>query len=180
MRRTSVFANGENLGAGAIHLPRACEIISRGPPRNPGFRGGLTSSWTSSILCVLRKRRTRRSNRLFPKPAKECGKPGGVLTTPPGFCISPLHTNHPPQAPGIFGGMAPTAARRARPVQRSSYQGLRGNPDACRPRRGSACDVSSNRAGGDTDPVFAGPVQATAALDPGSRARRPWWFSHRF
>ena len=32
--------------------------------------------------------------------------------------------------------MAPTAARRAKPVQRSSCQGLPGNPDACRPRRG--------------------------------------------
>ena len=34
--------------------------------------------------------------------------------------------------------MAPTAARRAKPVQRSSSQGLQGNPDACHPRRGSA------------------------------------------
>ena len=32
--------------------------------------------------------------------------------------------------------MAPTAARRAKLVQRSSFQGLQGNPDACRPRRG--------------------------------------------
>ena len=37
-----------------------------------------------------------------------------------------------------FRGMAPTAARRAHPVQRGGYQGLPGNPDACRPRRGSA------------------------------------------
>ena len=224
----------------------------QGPPRNPRFRGGLTSSWTSSILCAPRRKRTRRSNRLFPRPAKECGKPGGVVKTPPGFCISPLHTNHPPQAPGFFGGMAPAAARRARPVQRSSYQGLRGNHDACRPRRGSACDETNNGApaeaqrsgfggesfpakrrqwrikragkkerrdwraslaresqcrdgskgtvegmsfaacgeandlklapttGGNARPVFAGQLQPTAALDPGSRARRPWWFSHRF
>ena len=34
--------------------------------------------------------------------------------------------------------MAPTAARRAKPVQRSSSQGLQGNPDTCHPRRGSA------------------------------------------
>ena len=34
--------------------------------------------------------------------------------------------------------MAPTAARRAKPVQRSSSQGLQGNPDACHPGRGSA------------------------------------------
>ena len=32
--------------------------------------------------------------------------------------------------------MAPTAARRDKLVQRNSFQGLRGNPDACRPRRG--------------------------------------------
>ena len=32
--------------------------------------------------------------------------------------------------------MAPMAARRAQPVQRSRSQGLRGNRDACRPRRG--------------------------------------------
>ena len=36
--------------------------------------------------------------------------------------------------------MVPTAARRAKPVQRNHSQGLQGNPDACRPRRGSACD----------------------------------------
>ena len=42
----------------------------------------------------------------------------------------------PPQPPRSFGGMAPAAARRAKPVQRSSCQGLPGNPDACRPRRG--------------------------------------------
>ena len=42
----------------------------------------------------------------------------------------------PPQPPRSFGGMAPTAARRAKPVQRSRCQGLPGNPDACRPRRG--------------------------------------------
>ena len=32
--------------------------------------------------------------------------------------------------------MAPTAARRAKPVQRNNFQGLQGNPDACHPRRG--------------------------------------------
>ncbi len=42
--------------------------------------------------------------------------------------------------------MAPTAARRAKPVQRSSCQGLQGNPDACRPRRGSACNETNNGA----------------------------------
>ena len=31
------------------------------------------------------------------------------------------------------------AARRAKPIQRGGCQGLRGNPDACRPGRGSAC-----------------------------------------
>ena len=36
----------------------------------------------------------------------------------------------------FFGGKAPTAARRARPIQRTYFQGLRGNPDACHPRRG--------------------------------------------
>ena len=38
--------------------------------------------------------------------------------------------------PWYFGGMAPTAARRAKLVQRSSFRGLQGNPDACHPRRG--------------------------------------------
>ena len=77
--------------------------------------------------------------------------------------------------------MAPTAARRARLVQRSHFQDLQGNPDACRPRRGSACSVSANRAGGNADPVFASPVQPTAAMSPrtgGSRvgeAPRPFF-----
>ena len=78
----------------------------------------------------------------------------------------PFFVGMPPQAPGPFRGMAPMAARRARLVQRSGCQGLRGNPDACRPRRGSACSVSANRAGGNADPVFASPVQPTAAMSP--------------
>ena len=72
------------------------------------------------------------------------------------------------------------AARRAKLVQRSSLLGLQGNPDACHPGRGSACDVSADRAGGNADPVFALFVHPTAAMDSGSRARRPWWFSRRF
>ena len=46
----------------------------------------------------------------------------------------------------VFQGHAPMAARRAQPVQRSRSQGLRGNRDACRPRRGSACDASEHGA----------------------------------
>ena len=72
------------------------------------------------------------------------------------------------------------AARRAKLAQRNYDQGLQGNPDACRPGRGSACGVSANRSGGNAGPVFAGQTQPTAAMDSGSRARRPWWFSRRF
>ena len=58
------------------------------------------------------------------------------------------------------------AARRAKLVQHSSFLGLQGNPDACHPRRGSACSVSADRAGGNARPVFALPVQPTAAMSP--------------
>ena len=81
--------------------------------------------------------------------------------------------------------MAPTAARRAKWVQRSCSQGLRGNPDACNPGRGSACNETTQKTGGDARPVFALPVQPTAAMNPrigGSRvggAPRPF-LSHRF
>ena len=81
----------------------------------------------------------------------------------------------------IFQGMAPMAARRAKPVQRSRSQGLRGNPDACRPRRGSACNISAKGAGGNARPVYALSVQPTAAVSPrtgGSRvggAPRPFF-----
>ena len=77
--------------------------------------------------------------------------------------------------------MAPTAARRARPVQRNSHQGLQGNPDACRPRRGSACDMSARKTSGNARLVFALSVQPTAAMSPrtgGSRvgeAPRPFF-----
>ena len=66
--------------------------------------------------------------------------------------------------------MAPTAARRAKWVQRSCSRGLRGNPDACNPGRGSACNETTQKTGGDARPVFALPVQPTAAMDSGSRA----------
>ena len=58
------------------------------------------------------------------------------------------------------------AARRAKLVQRNNFQGLQGNLDACRPGRSSACSVSADRAGGNADPVFALPVQPTAAMSP--------------
>ena len=68
--------------------------------------------------------------------------------------------------PRYFGGVAPTAARRARPVQRGGFQGLRGNPDACRPRRGSACHETAGKTGVDARPVSALSVQRTAAMSP--------------
>ena len=72
------------------------------------------------------------------------------------------------------------AAQRAKLAQRNNFQGLQGNPDACNPRRGSACNVSADRTGGNAGPVFALFIQPTAAMDSGSRVRRPWWFSRRF
>ena len=68
--------------------------------------------------------------------------------------------------PRYFGGVAPTAARRARPVQRGGFQGLRGNPDACRPRRGSACHETAGKTGVDARPVSALSVQRAAAMSP--------------
>ena len=100
----------------------------------------------------------------------------------------------PPQLPRYFRGMAPAAARRAKPVQRSSCQGLPGNPDACRPRRGvvgpsygsfasgqarklipsvrrgpQLPQAPANGAGGDAGPVLSSQSQPTAAMGPGSR-----------
>ena len=77
--------------------------------------------------------------------------------------------------------MAPAAARRAKLVQRSNFQGLQGNPDACRPRRGSACNKIARKTGGNARPVSALSVQPTAAMNPrtgGSRvgeAPRPFF-----
>ena len=64
--------------------------------------------------------------------------------------------------------MAPTAARRAHSAQRSCCQGLQGNPDACRPGRGSACNETAQKTGGDARLVFALSVQRTAAISPRS------------
>ena len=65
------------------------------------------------------------------------------------------------------------AARRAKPGQRSSSQGLQGNPDACHPRRGSAYSVIAWETGGNAGPVLTGQLQPTAAMNPrigGARA----------
>ena len=54
MRRTSVFAAGENLGAGGIHFRRACFSSLREPIRplangRPGTQAGLPAQpWTAS------------------------------------------------------------------------------------------------------------------------------------
>ena len=58
------------------------------------------------------------------------------------------------------------AARRAKLAQRNNDQGLQGNPDACNPRRGSACVISANGAGGDAGPILASQTQPTAAMSP--------------
>ena len=58
------------------------------------------------------------------------------------------------------------AARRAKLVQRSSFRGLQGNPDACHPGRGSACYKTAWKTCGNADPVFALSVQPTAAMSP--------------
>ena len=62
--------------------------------------------------------------------------------------------------------MAPTAARRAKPVQRSCSQGLQGNLNACHTGRGSACNETTQKTGGNAGPVFALSVQLTAAMGP--------------
>ena len=72
----------------------------------------------------------------------------------------------PQQPPRYFSGMVPTAARRAKLVQRNYFQGLQGNPDACHPRRGSACNVTVYKTGGDARLVFANQTQRTAAMSP--------------
>ena len=58
------------------------------------------------------------------------------------------------------------AARRAKLAQRNNDQGLQGNPDACHPRRGSACNVTVYKTGGDARLVFANQTQRTAAMSP--------------
>ena len=80
---------------------------------------------------------------LYPVSARRGGSSGASLRTARRV-VAPH--GQPPRLPRYFRGMAPTAARRARPVQRSSFQGLRGNPDACHPRRGSACNETNNGA----------------------------------
>ena len=76
--------------------------------------------------------------------------------------------------------MAPAAARRAKPVQRNYPQGLQGNPDACRPRRGSACNVSEHGApaeaqrsgfGGESFPAERRQWRIKRA---GKKERRDW------
>ena len=76
--------------------------------------------------------------------------------------------------------MVPTAARRAKPVQRNYPQGLQGNPDACRPRRGSACNVSEHGApaeaqrsgfGGESFPAKRRQWRIKRA---GKKERRDW------
>ena len=56
LRRTSVFAAGENLGAGRIHSARACQIFPRAPIRplaewdlGAGYAGGITSAAVDGI-----------------------------------------------------------------------------------------------------------------------------------
>ena len=84
------------------------------------------------------------------------GRSGRMISAP----------TRPRQMPRSFKGMAPMAARRAHPAQRSSHQGLPGNPDACYPRRGSACNETTGKTGGNARSVFALPVRRTAAMSP--------------
>ena len=67
--------------------------------------------------------------------------------------------------------MAPTAARRAKPVQRSSSQGLQGNPDACHPRRGVVGPSYGSFASGQARKLIpsAGPPLPTTTTPLGRR-----------
>ena len=86
-----------------------------------------------------------------------------LKTTNQGGAAAPPYWMYPPSCPT---GNVPAAARRAKPVQRSCSQGLQGNPDACHPRRGSACNVTVYKTGGDARLVFANQTQRTAAMSP--------------
>ena len=62
--------------------------------------------------------------------------------------------------------------RWASSPHRTRFAGLRRGPQLPQ--------APANGTGGNAGPVFALFIQPTAAMDSGSRARRPWWFSRRF
>ena len=115
---------------------------------------------------------------LYPVSARRGGSSGASLRTARRV-VAPH--GQPPRLPRYFRGMAPTAARRAKLVQRNGHQDLRGNPDACCPRRGSACDMTTRKTGGNARLVSALPVHPAAAMSSrtgGSRvgeAPRPFF-----
>ena len=76
--------------------------------------------------------------------------------------------------PWYFGGMAPTAARRAKPVQRSSSQGLQGNPDACHPGRGVVGPSYGSFASGQARKLIpsAGPLLPSRHCDSRAEVAR--------
>ena len=78
-----------------------------------------------------------------PTESAAAGTNGRMISAPTEWAVT-RRLRGPPRP---FGGMAPTAARRARLVQRNHFQGLRGNPDAGRPRRGSACHETKKGTG---------------------------------
>ena len=76
--------------------------------------------------------------------------------------------------PWYFGGMAPTAARRAKLVQRSSFRGLQGNPDACHPRRGVVGPSYGSFASGQARKLIpsAGPLLPSRHCDSRAEVAR--------
>ena len=169
-------------------------------PKKVGGKKGQGGEFRFSPPCTHPLKRPRRGNCDSPflelPPSCSTGNSPAAkayfVTPPPlgaGDHRSPLRearrprraVSKPQQPPRYFSGMVPTAARRAKPVQRSYSQGLQGNPDACHPRRGSACNVTVYKTGGDARLVFANQTQRTAAMSPrigGSRvgeAPRPFF-----
>ena len=137
---------------------------------------------TPKLPCTLPLKRPRRGNCDSPflelPPSCSTGNSPAAkayfVTSPPlgaGDHRSPLRIIT--TTTEFFGGKAPTAARRARPIQRTYFQGLRGNPDACHPGRGSACDKTARKTCGNARLVFAGQLQPTAAMSP--RIGGPGW-----
>ena len=216
LRRTSVFANGENLGAGAIHLPRACEIISRGPHEIPDFvgisqaaggtehrvhqegggRGGVTafspdrqknvenpaeSSRLRRVFASLHSARTIHHKRQGFSAAWHRRRPGG----PGRYSAAAIKACGVIPMRAAPGAAAPVTQVNTGPPPKPSEAGSVGRGGAVEGVSFAACGEANDlklapTTGGNARPVLAGQLQPTAALDPGSRARRPWWFSHRF
>ena len=172
-RRTSVFAGGENLGAGAIHLPRACKIREGSPGSRRPLRGGAGRRCGVWALCSCPRRLSWLSSSWTSRRIEE---KGGTLEAPPFWFGTILGAASPKD---LKNETSPFPLKAAEELLQQPLQVLERKPrlegqiDPIAQDLGEIGDLLVDAVGGDEIPP--GELGGARRLPPGPEGHGPRW-----